>query len=82
MAVLAALVAVDWVVCFDQDTPSELLQALQPDILVKGGDYPDKRSVVGWEIVEAYGGEVRTLGFVDAVSTSAIVGRIRGEESG
>jgi D-beta-D-heptose 7-phosphate kinase/D-beta-D-heptose 1-phosphate adenosyltransferase len=77
MAVLAGLVAVDWVVSFSQDTPREVLQLLQPDILVKGGDYADKKSVVGWEIVEAYGGEVQVLDFVDDVSTTAIVSRIR-----
>ena len=42
MAVLAGLEAVDWVVCFEDDTPRPLLQALQPDVLVKGGDYKDK----------------------------------------
>ncbi|WP_116367882.1 bifunctional D-glycero-beta-D-manno-heptose-7-phosphate kinase/D-glycero-beta-D-manno-heptose 1-phosphate adenylyltransferase HldE [Parahaliea mediterranea] len=76
MAVLAGLEAVDWVVCFDDDTPVSLLQALKPDVLVKGGDY-DKAGVVGWEIVEGYGGEVQVLGFVDNVSTTAIVERIQ-----
>ena len=77
MAVLAGLAAVDWVVCFEQDTPRELLQALQPEILVKGGDYQSTEHVVGREIVEAYGGEVRLLDFVEDVSTTGIVGRIR-----
>ncbi len=80
MAVLAGLEAVDWVICFEQDTPRELLQSLQPDILAKGGDYRSKESVVGWEIVEAYGGEVRVLDFVDEVSTTAIVSRIRQDQ--
>ena len=79
MAVLAGLEAVDWVVCFREDTPVDLLQRLQPDILVKGGDYTDKKGVVGWQIVEAYGGQVRVLDFVDDVSTTAIVSRIREE---
>jgi len=79
MAVLAGLVAVDWVLCFDQDTPCDLLETLRPDVLVKGGDYSGKEQVVGWEIVEAYGGEVRLLDFVEDVSTTAIVERIRGE---
>ena len=79
MAVLAGLEAVDWVVSFDDDTPCELLRLLRPDILVKGGDYAGKEAVVGWDIVEAYGGEVRVLDFVDDVSTSAIVSRIRQE---
>jgi D-beta-D-heptose 7-phosphate kinase/D-beta-D-heptose 1-phosphate adenosyltransferase len=79
MAVLAGLEAVDWVVCFDEDTPRALLQVLQPDLLVKGGDYPGKQAVVGWEIVEGYGGEVRVLDLVDSLSTTAIVERIQGE---
>tara|TARA_R110001599_G_scaffold353459_1_gene592519 strand:- start:225036 stop:226466 length:1431 start_codon:yes stop_codon:yes gene_type:complete len=80
MAVLAGLEAVDWVVVFEHDTPRELLTILQPEVLVKGGDYTDKKSVVGWELVEAYGGEVRVLDFVDNVSTTAIVNRIRRED--
>ena len=79
MAVLAGLEAVDWVVCFDEDTPRSLLQALQPELLVKGGDYADKEAVVGWEIVEEYGGEVRVLDLVDSLSTTAIVERIQDE---
>ncbi len=79
MAVLAGLEAVDWVLVFEDDTPRDLLTTLEPDILVKGGDYAGKESVVGWELVEAYGGEVKVLDFVEDVSTSAIVGRIRRE---
>ncbi len=77
MAVLAGLEAVDWVVCFSDDTPRSLLEVLKPDILVKGGDYQGKQEVVGWEIVEEYGGEVKVLGLVDSVSTSAIVSKIQ-----
>ncbi len=77
MAVLAGLEAVDWVVGFEDDTPRPLLHALQPDILVKGGDYAGKEEVVGWEIVEGYGGEVKVLGVVDSVSTTAIVNKIQ-----
>lgn len=77
MAVLAGLESVDWVVCFTEDTPIPLLQVLQPDVLVKGGDYPDKQHVVGWEVVEAYGGEVRVLGVVENLSTTAIVTQIQ-----
>jgi D-beta-D-heptose 7-phosphate kinase/D-beta-D-heptose 1-phosphate adenosyltransferase len=76
MAVLAGLESVDWVVCFEDDTPEPLLHALQPDVLVKGGDY-DKEGVVGWKIVEAYGGEVKPVGFVDDLSTTAIVRKIK-----
>ncbi|HLS97090.1 MAG: bifunctional D-glycero-beta-D-manno-heptose-7-phosphate kinase/D-glycero-beta-D-manno-heptose 1-phosphate adenylyltransferase HldE [Porticoccaceae bacterium] len=77
MAVLAGLEAVDWVVPFEDDTPERLLALLRPDILVKGGDY-SKESVVGWEIVESYGGEVRALDFLDNCSTTAIVEKVRG----
>ena len=77
MAVLSGLEAVDWVVCFDGDTPRHLLETLQPDVLVKGGDYAGKEKVVGWEIVEAYGGEVKVLSVVDELSTTAIVTQIQ-----
>lgn len=73
--VLAGLADVDWVTCFEGDTPEDLLRELQPDVLVKGGDY-DKHGVVGWEIVEAYGGEVKVMGLVDNCSTTAIVNKI------
>lgn len=82
MAVLAGLEAVDWVVCFTDDTPTSLLQVLQPDVLVKGGDYQNKEDIVGWEIVEAYGGEVQVMDVVDSVSTTAIVSKIQSESKG
>ena len=75
LAVLAGLSSVDWVTSFEGDTPEALLQQVQPDILVKGGDY-DKKGVVGWEIVEGYGGEVRVMGLVENCSTTAIVEKI------
>ncbi len=77
MAVLAGLEAVDWVLSFDDDTPEALLRALRPEVLVKGGDY-SREQVVGWEIVEGYGGEVRVLSFFDDCSTTAIVEKVRG----
>ncbi len=79
MAVLAGMEAVDWVVSFNEDTPEALLEKVQPDILVKGGDY-DKEGVVGWQIVEAYGGQVTVLDFLDDCSTTAIVEKLRDED--
>jgi D-beta-D-heptose 7-phosphate kinase/D-beta-D-heptose 1-phosphate adenosyltransferase len=71
-AMLAALAAVAFVVVFDEDTPCDLLRAIRPDVLVKGGTYtPDQ--VVGHEIVKAYGGKVCVTGVVDGISTSRIV---------
>ena len=74
MTVLAGLGAVDWVVPFADDTPERLLHLLQPDVLVKGGEYtPDQ--VVGADIVRAYGGEIRIIG--DKISSSTdIINRI------
>jgi D-beta-D-heptose 7-phosphate kinase/D-beta-D-heptose 1-phosphate adenosyltransferase len=66
---------VDWCISFDDDTPEALLAALKPDILAKGGDY-NKESVVGWKIVEAYGGEVKVLSLFDSCSTTAIVEKV------
>lgn len=76
MTVLAGLEAVDWVVSFAEDTPEALLELIRPDVLVKGGDYGIDQ-VVGAPIVQAYGGEVKVLTFVDSCSTTAIVDKIR-----
>jgi D-beta-D-heptose 7-phosphate kinase/D-beta-D-heptose 1-phosphate adenosyltransferase len=75
MTVLAGLASVDWVTVFEGDTPEDLLREIQPDILVKGGDY-DKQGVVGWEIVEAYGGTVKVMGLTPDCSTTGIVNKI------
>jgi D-beta-D-heptose 7-phosphate kinase / D-beta-D-heptose 1-phosphate adenosyltransferase len=74
--VLAALEAVDLVVIFEQDTPIELISALRPDVLVKGGDY-QLDQVVGREIVEAAAGEVILVPLVAGHSTTSIVNRSR-----
>ena len=76
MAVLAGLEAVDWVVSFSEDTPEPLLESLQPEVLVKGGDYT-KDQVVGGSYVESYGGMVRVLEFLDNCSTSAIMEKMK-----
>jgi rfaE bifunctional protein nucleotidyltransferase chain/domain len=74
--VLAALSAVDRVVLFEEDTPLALITELQPDILVKGGDY-QMEGVVGCEVVLARGGQVRILPFRAGYSTSLLVERLR-----
>ena len=74
--VLAALECVDYVILFDEDTPIELIRAVSPDILVKGADYT-KEQVVGHDVVESYGGEVRLVPVVGNMSTSDIINRIK-----
>jgi D-beta-D-heptose 7-phosphate kinase/D-beta-D-heptose 1-phosphate adenosyltransferase len=76
MRVLAALASVDWTVAFGEDTPETLLEAVRPDVLVKGGDYTIDE-VVGADIVRGYGGEVRVLEHVPNMSTSAILGSLK-----
>lgn len=71
--VLAALESVDYVVIFDEDTPLELIKAIRPDVLVKGGDYAGKE-VVGSEIAK----EVHLIEFLEGRSTSAVVKKIKG----
>lgn len=73
--VMAALACVDFVTIFDEPTPREIIAALLPDILVKGGDWSID-TIVGREEVEAAGGQVRSLPFVDGVSTSEVIARI------
>ncbi|EAR20428.1 bifunctional D-glycero-beta-D-manno-heptose-7-phosphate kinase/D-glycero-beta-D-manno-heptose 1-phosphate adenylyltransferase HldE [Nitrococcus mobilis] len=75
MAVLAGLAAVDWVVSFSEDTPVRLIEAIGPDVLVKGGDYR-LEEVAGHEGVLARGGQVRLLPLEGGYSTTGIVERI------
>lgn len=75
MEILSALGFVDFVVLFDEDTPYELIKKVQPDILVKGGDYTVDK-VVGRDIVEARGGRVELIPFVDGKSTTNIINKI------
>jgi D-beta-D-heptose 7-phosphate kinase/D-beta-D-heptose 1-phosphate adenosyltransferase len=79
-AMLAALEAVDFVCVFDDATPHALLHRLRPEILVKGGTY-SHHEIVGWEVVEAYGGKVLPLGVLPGLSTTNIVARLRGEKA-
>lgn len=74
--VLAALAAVDAVVVFDEDTPLELVRSLQPDIIVKGGDYRPE-TVVGADIVRARGGHVVIIPLTPGQSTTSIIQRLR-----
>ena len=76
MLVLAGLAAVDWVVPFTADTPAELISAVLPDVLVKGGDYSPEDIVGGREVL-GNGGEVRVLPFRDGHSTTRIIERLR-----
>ncbi|MEX0727375.1 MAG: bifunctional heptose 7-phosphate kinase/heptose 1-phosphate adenyltransferase [Planctomycetaceae bacterium] len=73
---LSALQAVAYVVIFDEATPHDVIETLRPDKLVKGGTY-QPHEVVGGEIVQAYGGEVKVLGLVPELSTTKLVERIR-----
>lgn len=74
--VLAALGCVDFVVIFDESNPLQLITAVQPDVLVKGGDWGIDR-IVGREIVEARGGVVKTVPLVSGLSTTGLLQRIR-----
>ncbi len=74
--VLAALACVDFVVVFDEPDPGQLITRLQPDILVKGGDWATDR-IIGRDVVEAQGGTVTTIPLVDGISTSHLVAKIR-----
>jgi D-beta-D-heptose 7-phosphate kinase/D-beta-D-heptose 1-phosphate adenosyltransferase len=78
--VLAALEAVDLVAIFEQDTPTELITRVRPSVLIKGGDYT-REQVVGHEIVEANGGQIVLVDILPGHSTTALVGRARGNKA-
>ncbi|MCI0389498.1 MAG: D-glycero-beta-D-manno-heptose 1-phosphate adenylyltransferase [Acidobacteria bacterium] len=73
--VMAALGCVDYVIIFDEPTPREIIAALLPDVLVKGGDWGVER-IVGRDEVEAAGGEVLSLPFIEGCSTTDLIERI------
>ncbi len=70
--VLSALESVDYVVLFSQDTPIELITAIKPDILVKGGDWKPE-DIVGSDVVRSYKGRVLTIPFVNGYSTTKLI---------
>jgi D-beta-D-heptose 7-phosphate kinase/D-beta-D-heptose 1-phosphate adenosyltransferase len=74
--VVAALGCVDYVVMFPEPDPLNLITALQPDVLVKGGDWPIDH-IIGREVVERRGGTVKTIPLVPGMSTTALIQRIR-----
>ena len=74
--VLAALYCVDYVVMFNEPDPLNLITTLQPDVLVKGGDWAVER-IVGRDVVERRGGTVQTIPLVPGMSTTALIQRIR-----
>lgn len=78
--VLVALACVDYVTIFDEPDPLALIQALRPNILVKGGDWSTDR-IVGKEFVEAQGGMVRNIPLVPDISTTVIVQKILSHHS-
>lgn len=72
---LSAMGFIDYVVIFDEDTPYELIKKIQPDVLVKGGDYKPE-DVVGRDIVLARGGKLELISFVEGKSTTNIINKI------
>ncbi len=71
-AILAALKAVDHTILFSEDTPLSLIKKIKPDVLVKGGDWKIEQ-IVGSDFVMSYGGQVKSLNFVNGKSTTAII---------
>ncbi len=79
MEVLSGLSAVDWIISFEEDTPADLIEAIQPDVLVKGGDYREEE-LAGAESVSRNGGTVRIIPYRQGNSTSAIIKSIQDAE--
>ena len=73
--IIAAIDAVDYVVFFDQDTPSKLINFLKPDVLVKGGDYETDK-IAGYDCVISYGGKVETIEYQAGFSTTGLVEKV------
>lgn len=71
--ILGSLSAIDAVTIFDEDTPFDLIRAIRPDVITKGKDYRDKHAVVGWDLVESWGGSVELIEFVAGRSTTRLI---------
>lgn len=80
MALLAALESVDWVVLFEEKTPVELISALRPDILVKGGDY-DMDTLPESALVRGWGGRALAIPFEHDRSTTALLSKVRAQSA-
>ncbi len=72
---LAALGCVDGVVVFDEEDPLKVIQYLMPDVLVKGGDWPEDK-IIGADVVKGAGGEVKSIPFVTGHSTTDLIKKI------
>jgi len=75
METLAALESVDYVILFTEPDPHRIISELQPDVLVKGGDWPIDK-IIGRDIVEARGGKVINVGYIEGASTTGIIEKI------
>jgi len=75
--IIAAMQFVDAVILFDEDTPLQLIKNIQPDVLVKGSDYKPE-DIVGYDVVMAKGGSIKTIEFLPGYSTTVIEKRIKG----
>ncbi len=73
--VLSAIHFVDYVIFFEEDTPAELIQAVEPDVLVKGADY-DNEDIAGYDFVTSNGGVVETIPLSPGYSTSSIIEKL------
>jgi bifunctional ADP-heptose synthase (sugar kinase/adenylyltransferase) len=76
MLIIASLGFVDAVVLFNEATPLKLIELVQPDVLVKGSDY-NTEQIIGYDVVKAKGGEIKTIDFLPGYSTSAIEKKIK-----
>ncbi|WP_446786926.1 D-glycero-beta-D-manno-heptose-7-phosphate kinase [Macellibacteroides fermentans] len=76
ISILSAIEYIDYLIIFEEETPFNLIKAIKPDILVKGGDYADKE-IVGQDIVAEYGGEVQLIKFLENRSTTRVIEKIK-----
>jgi len=81
MAMVAALACVDGVTWFDEDTPQALIEALRPELIVKGGDY-DMETLPETAVVRSWGGDAVAIPFEFQRSTTALLSRIRASSAG
>ncbi len=74
--ILASLFFVDYVIIFNEETPHKIIKLLQPDVLVKGGDYKAEE-IVGYDIVTSGGGKVEIIDYVEGFSSTSILNKLK-----
>jgi len=81
LATISAIMYVDIVYLFDEDTPIKLIEIIKPDVLVKGSDWNNSNNISGYNFIKSYGGDIKFVELLDGISTTNIIMKIKQKEN-